>query len=72
MATTPKTYIASGRILAGGPAAVENAVRRAVLDLQERLHAQGIDVSFADIALLGHSESWDHEGKRWVHVRWDA
>jgi hypothetical protein len=72
MATAPKIYMASGKVPSGDAQAVKTAVRAAIRELQEMLHAHGIEASFADIALLGHSESWDHEGQRWVHVRWDG
>jgi len=72
MATAPKIYIVSGRVPSGDSRAVKTAVRAATRELQETLRANGIEASFADIALLGHSESWDHEGQRWVHVRWDG
>ncbi|WP_427018104.1 hypothetical protein ACQCSX_05760 [Pseudarthrobacter sp. P1] len=64
------TYSASGRITADSPEAIASAVRAATEELHGILQNHGIDASFDDIALLGHSESWDGEGQRWIHVYW--
>ena len=45
-------------------------VRVATEELHGILKNHGIDATFADIALLGHTESWDGEGQRWIHVYW--
>ncbi len=67
-----KPYDASRRVESDRPEAVVTAVREATRELREKLERDGIDVSFQDLALLGHSESWDGEGQRWVHVSWEG
>lgn len=67
-----KTYEASRPVESDNPEAVASAVREATRALSEDLQQDGIEVSFQDLALLGHSESWDDEGQRWVHVAWDS
>ena len=67
-----KPYDASRRVESDQPEAVVTAVREATRELREKLGRDGIDVSFQDLALLGHSESWDGEGQRWVHVAWEG
>lgn len=64
------TYDASRPVESDTPEAVTSAVRDATKDLSETLQRQGIDVAFEDIARLGHTESWDDEGQRWVQVTW--
>lgn len=66
------TYSASARVASDSPEEVAKAVRAATEELRETLDRHSITVSFDDIALLGHSESWDAEGQRWVQVEWDA
>lgn len=66
------TYSASARVASDKPEEVAAAVRAATEELRETLRRHQIEASFEDIALLGHSESWDGEGQRWVHVDWDA
>ncbi|ALE06229.1 hypothetical protein AL755_13430 [Arthrobacter sp. ERGS1:01] len=61
-------YTASRPVISD--AAVISAIREATIELHEILGAHGIDMSFEAIALLGHTESWDSDGKRWVHVMW--
>ncbi|MFF2246881.1 hypothetical protein ACFVTM_22245 [Arthrobacter sp. NPDC058130] len=67
-----KTYSASRPVSADTPEDVAAAVRAATEELRDTLRRQGIESSFEDIALLGHSESFDNEGQRWVHVEWDG
>ena len=63
---------ASRRVESDNPEAVVTAVREATQELRDNLERDGIDVTFQDLALLGHSESWDGEGQRWVHVAWEG
>ena len=72
MVPMSKPYEASRRVESDNPEAVVTAVREATSELRDELQRDGIDVSFQDLALLGHSESWDGEGQRWVHVAWDG
>ena len=67
-----KSYSASRPVSSDNPEVVAAAVRAATEELRDILQRQGIEVSFDDIALLGHSESWDDEGTRWVEVDWDG
>ncbi|MDQ0756580.1 hypothetical protein [Arthrobacter sp. B3I4] len=67
-----KPYDAARRVESDNPDAVQIAVREATQELRQNLERDGIDVSFQDLALLGHSESWDGEGQRWVHVTWEG
>jgi hypothetical protein len=64
------TYEASRPVESDSPEAVSAAVRDATSELSETLHRHGVEVAFEDIARLGHSESWDDEGQRWVQVTW--
>ncbi|WP_026555042.1 hypothetical protein [Arthrobacter sp. 35W] len=64
------TYSASRRISSDSPEAIASVVRAATDELHDILKNHGIEASFADIALLGHTESWDGEGQRWIHVYW--
>jgi hypothetical protein len=66
------TYSASHRVTSDNPEVVAAAVRAATVELRGSLRRHLIEASFDDIALLGHSESWDGEGQRWVHVDWDV
>jgi hypothetical protein len=70
MANMGATYSASSRITADSPEAIASAIRAATEELRDILKTHGVDASFADIALLGHTESWDGEGQRWIHVYW--
>ena len=72
MVPMSKAYSASRPVTSDNPAVIAAAVRAATEDLRETLRRQGIETSFEDIALLGHSESWDDDGQRWVHVEWDG
>lgn len=63
-------FRARSPIDADSPENVESAVRNAIGELQEILQSHGMDASFTDIAKLGHSESWDDDGQRWVQVEW--
>ena len=72
MASMTATYEASRPVTSDTPEAVTAAVREATEELRETLQRHGIDASFDDLALLGHSESWDGEGQRWVQVSWDG
>ncbi|XAS67697.1 hypothetical protein V3C33_20170 [Micrococcaceae bacterium Sec5.7] len=65
-------FAASRRVTSDGPEVVALAVREATQELRDTLQSHGIDATFEDLALLGHSESWDGEGQRWVHVSWDG
>jgi hypothetical protein len=65
-----ETYDASRPVESDAPEAVNAAVRDATSELSETLRRHGIEVAFEDIARLGHSESWDDEGQRWVQVTW--
>lgn len=67
-----KPFEASRPVESDNADAVTSAVRDATHELRDKLQRNGIEVSFQDLALLGHSESWDDEGKRWVHVAWDG
>lgn len=64
------TFSARSPIHSDTPESVESAVRNATEQLQEILQSQGIEATFADIAQLGHSESWDDDGQRWAEVAW--
>jgi hypothetical protein len=64
------TYDASRPVESDAPEAVNAAVRDATSELSETLRRHGIEVAFEDIARLGHSESWDDDGQRWVQVTW--
>jgi hypothetical protein len=64
------TYDASRPVESDAPEAVNAAVREATSELTETLRRNGMEVAFEDIARLGHSESWDDEGQRWVQVTW--
>ncbi|WP_427131061.1 hypothetical protein [Pseudarthrobacter sp. S9] len=66
------TYSASRRVASDSPEEVTAAVRAAIEELRETLQRHSIEATFDDIALLGHSESWDGEGQRWVQVDWDS
>lgn len=72
MASMTAIYDASRPITSDAPEAVAAAVREATGELRETLQRHGIDASFDELALLGHSESWDADGQRWVHVSWDG
>lgn len=72
MVSMSATYAASRPVKSDNPAAVASAVRAATQELCDILQSHGIDTTFEDIALLGHTESWDGEGQRWVHVAWDG
>ena len=72
MVPMSKPYEASRRVESSTPEAVATAVREATHELRDELQRDGIEVSFQDLALLGHSESWDGEGQRWVHVAWEG
>lgn len=63
-------FTARSAIESDSPESVESAVCNATGELQEILHSRGISASFDDIAHLGHSESWDDDGQRWVQVDW--
>lgn len=65
-----KKYMTSRPVASNDPGTVAEAVRAATRDMKALLHSHAIDVEYMDIALLGHSESWDGEGQRWVHVIW--
>jgi hypothetical protein len=67
-----ETYAASRRVKSDNPEVVASAIRAATQELRDILQSHGIDATFDDIALLGHTESWDGEGQRWVHVAWDG
>ncbi len=67
-----KTYSASRPIASDNPEVVAAAVRAATEELRDTLQRNGIEASFEDIALLGHSESWDDEGQRWITVDWEG
>ena len=67
-----RTYSASRPVASNNPEEVAAAVRAATEELRETLRGHGIEVSFDDIALLGHTESWDDEGQRWVNVDWEG
>jgi hypothetical protein len=67
-----KSYSASRPVSSDNPEVIAAAVRAATEELRDILRRQGIEASFEDIALLGHSESWDDEGTRWVEVEWDG
>ncbi|MET3923599.1 hypothetical protein [Arthrobacter sp. UYEF20] len=64
------SYEASRPVSSDTPDDIAAAVRAATKELSETLQSHGIDVAFEDIARLGHSESWDDEGQRWVQVVW--
>ena len=64
------TYDASRPVESDTPESVTAAVRDATSELSETLQREGIEVAFEDIARLGHTESWDDEGQRWVQVTW--
>ncbi|QCB95987.1 hypothetical protein E5206_02755 [Arthrobacter sp. PAMC25564] len=66
------TYAASRLVTSDDHEVVTSAVREATQELRDTLQHHGIHSTFEDIALLGHSESWDGEGQRWVHVSWDG
>jgi len=72
MVPMTKPYEASRPVGSDGPESITSAVREATQDLRDQLQRDGIAVTFQDLALLGHSESWDGEGQRWVHVAWDG
>ncbi|WP_146070360.1 hypothetical protein [Arthrobacter sp. GMC3] len=63
-------YSASRPVTSDTPDVVSAAIREATTELHEILGSNGIEVSFEAIALLGHTESWDSDGQRWVHVTW--
>jgi len=66
------TYEASRPVTSDSPEEVASAVRAATQELRDTLESNGINATFEDLALLGHSESWDGDGQRWVHVSWDG
>ena len=66
------TYSASRPVGSDSRDVIDAAVRAATEELRETLHRHEIDVSFDDLARLGHSESWDDEGQRWVNVDWEG
>jgi hypothetical protein len=66
------TYSASRPVGSDSKDVIDAAIRAATEELRETLHRNGIEVSFEDIARLGHTESWDDEGQRWVNVDWDG
>jgi hypothetical protein len=66
------TYSASRPVASDRRDVIDAAVRAATEELRETLHSHGIDVSFDELAQLGHSESWDDEGQRWVNVDWEG
>lgn len=72
MVPMTELFTASRQVKSDTPEAAASAVREATTELHEILNQHGIDVSFDAIALLGHSESWDGEGQRWVHVSWPS
>lgn len=72
MASMTAPYEASRPVTSDVPEVIAAAVREATEELRDTLHRHGIDASFDDVALLGHSESWDGEGQRWIHVSWDG
>ena len=70
MASTPKGYMTSRLVPSDTPMALAGAVRDATRDMRALLGSHSINVDYLEIALLGHAESWDGEGRRWVHVCW--
>ncbi|MDQ0850438.1 hypothetical protein QFZ65_002376 [Arthrobacter sp. B3I9] len=70
MGSMSSTYDASRPVESDAPEAVNAAVREATRELSETLRRNGHEVAFEDIARLGHTESWDDEGQRWVQVTW--
>jgi predicted glycosyl hydrolase (DUF1957 family) len=70
MASMSEQYMASRPVNSDAADAVTSAIREATKELHESLGTHGIDVAFEDIALLGHTESWDSDGQRWVQVIW--
>ncbi|QCB97813.1 hypothetical protein E5206_13555 [Arthrobacter sp. PAMC25564] len=66
------TYEASRRVTSNTPEVVASAVREAIQELRDTLQRHGIAAAFDDLARLGHTESWDGEGQRWVHVSWEG
>ena len=60
-----KSYSAARPVSSDNPEVIAAAVRAATEELRDTLQRH-------DIALLGHSESWDDEGQRWVQVEWDG
>ncbi|MGN5732529.1 hypothetical protein [Arthrobacter psychrochitiniphilus] len=63
-------FTARSQIKSEDHESVEAAVRKATDELLSILEAHGITATFADIAQLGHAESWDDEGLRWAEVSW--
>lgn len=63
-------FTSRSQIESDSPESVEAAVREATEQLLEILQEHGINASFADVARLGHSESWDDDGLRWAQVSW--
>jgi hypothetical protein len=72
MVSMSATYEASQPVTSDSPEEVASAVRTATQELRDTLQHHGITATFEDLALLGHSESWDGDGQRWVHVSWDG
>lgn len=72
MASMSATYEASRRVTSNSPEVVASAVREATQELRDTLQRHGIGATFEDLSRLGHTESWDGEGQRWVHVSWDG
>lgn len=70
MASMTELYTASRPVPSHTPEAETSAIREATTELLDILSQHGINVSFEAIATLGHTESWDSEGQRWVHVIW--
>lgn len=70
LASTPKGYMTSRLVPSDNPMALAEAVRGATQDMRALLDSLSINVDYLQIALLGHTESWDGEGQRWVHVCW--
>ncbi|MCU1548198.1 MAG: hypothetical protein JWO29_1149 [Arthrobacter sp.] len=72
MGSMSETYETSRRVTSDSPEEVASAVRAATQELRDTLQSHGVDATFEDLALLGHSESWDGDGQRWVHVSWES
>jgi hypothetical protein len=72
MVSMSAAYEASRRVASDSTEEVASAVRAATQELRDTLQSHGITATFEDLALLGHSESWDDDGQRWVHVSWDG
>lgn len=67
------TYAASRPVKSDTPEAVASAVRAATQELRDILQSHGIDTSYEDIALLGHTESWERcQVPKQVQTPWAA